>query len=285
MTAVIQVGLEGFTFPELGPLALIDLAAQTGYTHVGVRLIDPATNSPTLTPGEARQVRAHARERGIALYGADIIDLEGDNAAWTKSFSTLAACGITRLSSFSRGADMASARRLFRDFVAQGRDFEITPHLEPVSYFGVSSIGVVADLISDAGGGGITLDTLHFGRAGEDVALLSELARSIPIWLQVCDGPPEEELIPAAATVEERTALLRHESIARRLPPGEGVCGVPDVVRAVRKNAPAEELVIMVEAPDHERVRRIGRVAYASVCREAAADVIARATRSTEDRT
>ncbi|WP_167042282.1 sugar phosphate isomerase/epimerase [Salinibacterium sp. ZJ454] len=284
MTATVLVGLEGFTFPELDPFALVDLAAQTRYTHAGVRLIDPATNGPTLTAGEASRLRAHAQERGITLYGADIIDLAGRREAWAESFSILAACGISRLSSFYRGSDVTAARRLFREFVAQGGEYAVTPHLEPVSYFGVSSIGVVADLISDAGGGGITLDTLHFGRAGEDVALLAELVRGIPLWLQVCDGPAWEELIPAGATAEERTARLRHESIAQRLPPGEGVCGVTDIVRAVRENAPASELVLMVEAPAHERVREIGPVAYASLCREAAADIIGRSI-STENPT
>ncbi|MGO4689742.1 sugar phosphate isomerase/epimerase family protein [Glaciibacter sp. 2TAF33] len=275
MTNTVGLGLEGFTFPGLDPFELVDLAAQAGYTHVGIRLIDPATNTPRLTPGEARNLRSLAREREITLHGADIIDLEGPRVMWEESLSTLAACGITRLSSFCRGADMKVASRHFRDFVAQGREYAVTPYVEPVSYFGVNSIGVAADLIADAGGGGITLDTLHFGRAGDDLTLLAEIARSIPFWVQVCDGPALEELVPAGATVQERTALLRHESIACRLLPGEGVCGVTDVVRAVRANAPGSDLVLMVEAPNHEGVRDVGPLAYASAGRTAASNVIA----------
>jgi hypothetical protein len=282
MTATITVGLEGFTFPELDPFHLVDLAADTRYSHVGVRLVDPSTNTPTLTVGAAYRLREHAEDRGIVLYGADIVNLEGPVDAWDECLSILAACEVTRLSAFHRGADLAAGSRHFAELVARGREFGVTPHLEPVSYFGVDSIAVVADLIGDAGGGGLTLDTLHFGRVSDDLDRLGELARSIPVWLQVCDGPPLHDLLTIGATPQERASALRHESIAKRLPPGAGVCSVADIVRAVHDAAPETELVLMVEAPDHERVRRIGSAAYAGVCRNAADDVIALALSSAD---
>lgn len=282
MTRTIHVGLEGFTFPDLDPFALVNLAAEACYTHVGIRLVNPATNSPVLTTGDALRLRAHAREREITLQGADIVDLEGPSQTWEECFSILAAAGMTRLSSFYRGTDLKAAGTRFREFVARGRDQQVTPHLEPVSYFGVRSIATAAELVANAGGGGITLDTLHFGRIGDELALLADLAQTIPIWLQVCDGPPLEELVPAGADLEERIGIMRYESIARRLPPGEGVCRVADVVRTVRECSRLPELVLMVEAPDHERARDLGSLAYASLCRDAADEVIARST-PTED--
>jgi hypothetical protein len=152
-----------------------------------------------------------------------------------------------------------------------------------VSYFGVGSISTAADVVAGAGGGGITVDTLHFGRVGDDLGLLAELARTISIWLQVCDGPPMDELVPDGASPEERIARLRHESVARRLPPGAGVCGVADIVRVVRANAPLPHLVLMVEAPDHDRVRQLGPLAYASLCRDAADEVIASSSNTPEN--
>lgn len=275
MTRRLHVGLEGFTFPDLDPFALVDLAAESGYSHAAVRLIDPATNTPTFTTTEAHRLAAHARERGIILFGADILDLEGRKDDWVHCFSVAAACGITRISSFCRSAELTSSRARFRDLVAAGREHGVTPHIEPVSYFGVSSIADAAELIGHAGGGGITLDTLHFGRVGDDLGFLAHVADTIPIWLQVCDGPPPDELVPADATSDDRRARLRHESIASRLPPGDGICTVVDIVRTVRDNAPPQEHVLMVEAPDHDRVQRIGSAAYATICREAAEKVIA----------
>ncbi|WP_173922463.1 sugar phosphate isomerase/epimerase [Agromyces sp. Marseille-P2726] len=278
MTATLSVGLEGFTFPDLDPFALVDLAAGTRYTHVGVRLVDPATNTPTLTLGGAYRLREHAEERGIALHGADIVNLEGPVDAWDECLSILAACGVTRVSAFHRDADLTAASRRFGELVAQAREFGVTPHLEPVSYFGVNSVAAVAELVERVGGGGLTLDTLHFRRASDDLERLAEVAHTIPIWLQVCDGPPFDELVSAGASPEERTAALRHESIGRRLPPGAGACGVADIVRIVHDATPDAELVLMVEAPDHERVRRIGSAAYAGVCLNAADDVITHAS-------
>jgi sugar phosphate isomerase/epimerase len=193
------------------------------------------------------------------------VDLADPHDASAECFSTLAAWAITRVSSFHRGDDVKTASRRFADWVPRGGEYAVVPHLEPVSYFGVSSIGTVADMVAEAGGGGITLDTLHFGRAGDDLDLLAHLAREIPLWLQVCDGPPLDVLIPAGARPEERTAASRHESLARRLPPGHGVRGVADIVRVVRENAPFSQLVLMVEAPDHRRVRDLGPLAYASL--------------------
>ena len=275
----LPVGLEGFTFPELDPFALLDLAARTGYSHIGVRLIDPATNTPTLTPGEARRLRLQAREQGLLLHGGDILDLAGidptgHGGSLYACLAVFAACGITRMGVFYRDSDLPAARGLFRGVVARSRAYGVTPYLEPVSYFGLGSLTAVAELVTNAKGGGLTLDTLHFGRAQEDLAVLAEIVRRIPVWLQVCDGPPLDEIVPTNATPAERTAALRHESVARRLPPGAGVCGVADIVRTVREHAPASDLVLMVEAPDHERVARIGVSAHASACREAATRVM-----------
>lgn len=279
------MGLEGFTFPELDPFALLDLAARTGYSHVGVRLVDPMTNTPTLALDEARRLRMRAREHGLSLHGGDILDLAGPGGSLDACLSVLAACGITRMGAFYREADLTAATGLFGELVARSRAYGVTPYLEPVSYFGLGSLTAVAELVTNAKGGGLTLDTLHFGRAQEDLAVLAKIVRRIPVWLQVCDGPPLDEIVPTNATPAERTAALRHESVARRLPPGAGVCGVADIVRTVREHAPASDLVLMVEAPDHERVARIGVSAHASACREAAARLLPQPPDTDEDRT
>ncbi|MDR5699102.1 sugar phosphate isomerase/epimerase family protein [Agromyces aerolatus] len=274
----VRIGLEGFTFPDLDAFALVDLAAGARYAFAGVRLVDPATNTPTLPADQAHRLREHAIRRGITLFGADLVDLEGPRDGWADVFAVLAAAGVTRFSAIHRGADLRAASRRFAELVARAREYGLTPHLEPVSYFGIDSIGTVADLVAHAGGGGLTLDTLHFGRRGDDLDRLAELAAGTPVWLQVCDAPALDELVPAGATADERLAALRHESIAARLAPGAGVCDVAAIVRTVRDAAPFRELVVMVEVPDHERVRRIGASAHAVACRDAADALIARVT-------
>lgn len=270
---MIHVGLEAFTFPDLDPFTLVDAATQSGYTHIGLRLVDPAANAPALGMDDARRLRDYAKEHGVVLYGADIVNLEGPRDAWADCLATLAAYGVTRLSSFHRGDDLKGASERFADLVTAARPYGITPHIEPVSYFGVRTISQAAQLITDAGGGGITLDTLHFGRVGDDLDLLAELARNIPIWMQVCDGPALDALIPDDADADTRLAALRHESVSQRLAPGEGVCGVADIVRVVRDNIPDPDLVLMVESPDHERVRDLGVPSYAALCRDATLNV------------
>ena len=281
MTASIRAGLEGFTFPGLDPFALVELAVQTGFSHVGVRLIDPSTNQPVVSLDDARRLRESAHERGIVLYGGDIIDIEGRSQDWAQCFSVLSESGISRVSSFCRSADLKSASLRWRHLVALALEHGVTAHIEPVSYFGVGSIVAATDLI-DAARGGITVDTLHFVRADDDLTVLAQVARTIPVWLQVCDGPPLSRLVPADAGLAERQAILRTESIARRLPPGAGAFRVDVIVRTVLENAPLEELVLMVEAPHHERVRMIGSAAYADLCREAVDEIIAASTSNEE---
>lgn len=278
----IQVGLEGFTFPDLDPFAIVDLAAATGYSQAGVRLMDPATNRPTVSIDDAHRLRGYAIEHGITLYGADLVDLEAPPDGWPASLAALSAAGVTRLGAFHRGGDLTAASRRFADLVAVAGRCDVTPHLEPVSYFGVDSITAVGEFIADAGSGGLTIDTLHFARRGDDLDRLAELAATVPIWLQLCDGPALEDVVPVGASPDERLAALRHESIADRRPPGTGAFRVADLVRTVREAVPRAELVLMVEAPDHERVLRIGAAAYATVCRDAVDDIIAQAT-SRED--
>jgi sugar phosphate isomerase/epimerase len=273
MTPTIRIGLEGFTFADVDPFALVDLAAQSHYSHVGIRLIDPQTNTPMVNVDDARRLREHAGMRGVTLYGADIVNLGGSHAERPGCFATLAACGVTRLSSFHRGPDLKAASHSLGEWVAPGNDHGVTVHLEPVSYFGVDSIGAAADIVAGAGGGGITVDTLHFGRIGDDLDLLADLARTVPLWVQVCDGPPVEELVSADASREERIAQLRMETVSGRLPPGQGACGVADIVRVVVNNSPLSELVLMVEAPNSDRTADLGTLAYASLCRDAADDL------------
>lgn len=231
-----------------------------------------------------------AREQGLLLHGGDILDLagvdpSGHSGSLDACLAVFAACGITRTGAFYRDSDLTAAPRLFRDLVARSRTYGVIPYLEPVSYFGLGSVTAAAELVTEAKGGGLILDTLHFGRAGEDLAALAGIVRRLPVWLQVCDGPPLDEIVPANATSAERTAALRRESVTRRLPPGAGTCGVADILRTVREHAPASDLVLMVEAPDHKRVARIGAYAHASACREAATRVMPSPSDTEEERT
>ena len=281
MTASIRAGLEGFTFPHLDPFALVDLAVQSGFSHVGVRLIDPSTNQPVVSLDDARRLRESANEREIVLYGGDIIDIEGRTMEWAQCFGVLSESGISRVSSFCRSADLKSASMRWRHLAALALEHGVTAHIEPVSYFGLGSIVAATDFI-DAAPGGITVDTLHFARANDNLTVLAQAARIIPVWLQVCDGPPLSGLVPLDAGPAERQAILRTESIARRLPPGAGACRVDEIVQTVLENAPLEEIVLMVEAPHHERVRTIGSAAYADLCREAVEEIIATSTSNEE---
>lgn len=138
------------TLPDVGPFELVDLPEHRHFSHVGVRLIEPATNSPTLTVDDAHRLREHADERGISMHGADIVDLAGPHDASAECFSTLAAWAITRVSSFHCGDDVKTASRRFGEWVARGGAYAVVPHLEPVSYFGVSAIGTVADMVAEA---------------------------------------------------------------------------------------------------------------------------------------
>jgi sugar phosphate isomerase/epimerase len=273
MTPSIRIGLEAFTMPGIDAFSLVSLAALTGYTHVGVRLVDPTFNRPTLGSADARALAAHARRCGIILHGADLVDLEAPAECWEPILSVVAECGLTRIGTFHRGSPLAASDR-FAPFVDAALPFGVVPYIEPVSYFGVRSIDDAARIVNTAAGGGITVDTLHFARSGDDLAALADVARAMPIWLQICDGPLLDGLAPPEAPVSERLARMRHESLSARLLPGDGVCAVADVARVVRENSPESELVLMVEAPNTVRIDEVGEIAYATLCHRAAEDVI-----------
>lgn len=275
--ARIRIGLEGFTLPRLSAIELFALSADAGFDAVGVRLVDPATNLPVVSREEARMLRAQADCLGVELYGADLVDLEAPADRISDCLAVLADAGVTRLSCFHRGDDAQSARRRFRALVAEARAHDVDVFIEPVSYFGIRRVAQVAELIEDAGG--LTLDTLHFARAADDLGVLAEIARRHPVWMQICDGPSLDSLVTADAGIADRTAALRHESVGERLLPGHGACEVSAIVGTVLQCSAGSDVVLMVEAPHARRVDAIGARAYADECLAAARSFTAALTK------
>jgi hypothetical protein len=120
-----------------------------------------------------------------------------------------------------------------------GRQYGVTPTLEPISYQAVHSIPEAAAIAAQAGCLWLP-DALHIRRFGGTDAEVAEHIGTAPM-LQLCDGPTEH---PA-----DREGLIE-ESRSSRMVPGTGRFGLAKLVEALPADLP-----LSAEVPSLDRAK------------------------------
>lgn len=269
------VGLAQLSLLGTAPPDLVLLAAEAGFDFIGARVrpVTPAERPYDLQPGSPMLAATLANVRSTGVRVVDIefllMDGTGDQGdvggahgqrdAWLRMLEAGHALGARTMT--VAGADPEPAR--FAENLAQmaedGREFGITPTLEPISYQRISSLPSAA-AAARAAGAQVVVDTLHFRRFGGTLAELAAIASLVPM-LQLCDAPAQRP--------GDREGLV-HESRAARLAPGEGGLALAEIVAAL-----APTLPVSVEAPSPRDVERLGALAWARRLKQGADRVLA----------
>jgi sugar phosphate isomerase/epimerase len=264
-----RVGLAQLSLLGTAPPDLVLLAAEAGFDFIGAR-VRPVTSAERpydLQPGSPMlaQTLANARATGVRVVDIEFLLMDGTSGvhgqrdAWLRMFEAGHALGARTMT--VAGADPEPAR--FAENLARmaedGREFGITPTLEPISYQRISSLPAAATA-ARAAGAQVVVDTLHFRRFGGTLGELAAIADLVPM-LQLCDAPAQRP--------GDREGLV-HESRAARLVPGEGGLALAEIVAAL---APA--LPVSVEAPSPRDVERLGALGWARRLKQGADRVLA----------
>lgn len=258
------LSLSYYTVPELDAVEAVQVAADCGCSHVGLRLLGGqpgGSEMPLMTePAVQRELKAALQGRGLTALDANTARLvhETDVAAFAPFLDVAAELGAKHVLTTLDDADENRRRDNFAALCAAAAARDLTIDLEFVPWQSVPSLSAAAEEVRRCGhpAAGIALDALHFYRSGSTLADLEGLPRAWFRYLQVCDAPARE-------TPPDRDALI-HEAVKERLLPGEGDIDLAGLLRSFETPLP-----LAMEIPQESLARDLD--AYGRVARAVAA--------------
>lgn len=225
--------MAALTVLELPAAEQVSVAAQAGYTHVGLRLVPVA--GQTLPPFDVPEI-----ERRLAHTGVRVLDLEvfrlapGTNVAdFEPAFATAARLGASELLVHGADPDEARLAENFGRLCDLAARYRLAANIEPMPWVEVSNVAKARRVLDRAArtNAALLVDAIHFFRAGDR---FSEIPKKLN-YMQLCDAGPERP-----ADMQEIIRQARSD----RLFPGEGGLDLRGLMRALPTDLP-----ISVEVP------------------------------------
>ena len=226
------LSLAALTLLDVPPPEQVRIAAQAGFTHVGLRLLPATPSDPDYamlgdTPA-VRDTLAALMATGVRVSDVEIVRLFLDTAARLGAKQVLVAGNDdNRARSAENLARLAEA----------GQEYGLTMNLEPMPWTHLRTIAEAQALIAASGRSdiGILIDAIHFWRAGESLSTLATLPQNYLNYMQLCDASPQ-----APADEQE----LIYQARAARQVPGEGGLDLHGLMAALPATLP-----VSVEVP------------------------------------
>jgi sugar phosphate isomerase/epimerase len=226
------LSLAALTVLELSPMDMVEVAAQAGYTHVGLRS-EPATpeehHFPLLADAALRSATLRRlRDTGIKVLDIEILRLKPDTevARFEPHLAFGAECGATELLVAGNDPDLQRSAERFGALCELAAGYGIYPHLEFMPWTHVPDLSTAIDVVERAGhvNGCVLVDAFHFNRSHSRLSQLEQLPASRMRYAQLCDiaGPPPTDL-----------ARVLHEARHERCMPGEGDCDLVGLLKAL----------------------------------------------------
>jgi sugar phosphate isomerase/epimerase len=242
-----QIALAALTVLELPPPEQVAIAAQAGYSHVGLRLIPVA--GQVLPPFEQHELERRLADTGIRVLDVEVFRV--DEKTKVEQFEpTLAFAARLKASEILvHGADADEHRLVdrFSQLCELAARYGINANIEPMPWVEVSTVAKARRVLEKAAmqNAALLVDPIHFFRADNS---FEELKGAPLRYLQFCDAHPGRP-----ADVQELIRQARGD----RLFPGEGALDLRGLMRAL-----PDGLAMSLEVPHagrldaRERARR-----------------------------
>ena len=245
------IGLAALTVLECPHDAQVRMAAQAGYTHVGLRLV-PVAGQPYTHPLDIPLLEHCLADTGVRVLDIEVFRLTPETkvADWENVFAISQRLGASDI--LVHGAD-PEEKRLVETFGRlcdlAGR-YKLRANLEPMPWVDVSNIAKALRVLRGArrANSGLLVDAIHFFRAGDSLAELKKVPREYLHYLQLCDARPE--------TPTDMQEIIR-QARGDRLFPGEGGLDLRGLLGALPPEIPLSlEVPVAKAMPPLERARR-----------------------------
>ena len=248
------IGLAALTVLDVAPPEQVALAAEAGFSHVGLRLI-PATPEEVRHPvvGDTPMVREIERrlaDTGVQVLDVEIFRLTPDVriADFEPAMAIAARLGARLMLVAGNDPDAARLRDSFARLSEATSRYGLTACLEPMPWTDTPTIAAARRVIDGApGASGVLVDAIHFFRADNRLAELADIVPAQLPYMQLCDAP--------AACPTERAELIR-QARSDRLFPGEGGLDLRGLMQALPPDIPVSlEIPIARPMPPLDRAR------------------------------
>lgn len=267
------IAIAPITTPELSPPETVSVAARTGYSHVGLRLLPSMPGGfcwPLATDaGLLTETLDRMQDTGIAVLDIDIIRLGPDCEpdSYERFFETGAELGARAVLLVGDDPEFERLAENFAALCDLADPFDLTIDLEFMPWTAVPDLAAALRVLTAADrlNAGIVVDALHVDRSGTPIPDLSRIDRRWLHYWQICDAPAERP---------KSTAEMIHAARSERLFPGEGGLDLARISSALPADLP-----VSVEVPRDTLTRTVGAEERARRALEATLRVLDSANR------
>ena len=227
------------------------MAAQAGYTHVGLRLV-PVAGQPYEYPLDVAEVEARLAASGVQVLDVEVFRLTPQTRveAFEPAMATAQRLRAKELLVHGADADEARLIQTFGRLCELAARHGLAANLEPMPWVDVSNVAKAMRILDGAGqpNSGLLVDAIHFDRAGDTPRSLSQVPPQRLRYVQLCDAP--------AKRPTDLQEIIR-QARADRLFPGEGGLDLKGLLRALPDRiALSLEIPVARKMPPLERARR-----------------------------
>lgn len=233
------------TTRELDPDQAVEVAAETGYQMVGLRLLPAGTEGPfAIMSDKAMQARTKAALASTGIQLADIEIVRVDDSFELERFKPFLELGaeLGAKHVLTAGDDLERERLIqnYGAFCELAQSFGMSADLEPMPWTAVKHVRDAIEVTNAAGfsNAAVLIDALHYNRSDSSLDDLRAIAPERINYIQICDGPYIEN-----PTFEQ----LIYNARTERFLPGDGDIDIAAMLRALPRDK-----VISIEIPRGE---------------------------------
>jgi sugar phosphate isomerase/epimerase len=229
------LSLASLTALHLPPPELIRLGEAAGFDLIGALRLNPASDGTGADLVGDRSLR-RATARALTDTGLGVLDVEvfrvrpGTSAAEAEPLLAVGAeLGARFLLTAVEDPEPQRRAEVVAELCRLARGYGLRCMVEPMVFSALHTPADALALLEAAGAddAGVLVDTLHLARAGGTPADLDALGAARLPYVQLCDAPTAR---PADTDPDGLRTAVR-EAVADRLPPGEGVLPLTEVLR------------------------------------------------------
>lgn len=228
------IGLAALTVLELPPAQQVAVAAQAGYTHVGLRLIPVAKQ--VLPPFDERETERRLADTGVRVLDVEVFRLAPETRVLEYEPAIATAARLRASELLVHGADPDEARlaESFARLCDLAARYGLAANLEPMPWVDVSNVAKAKRILDGAAreNSALLVDAIHFFREENRFEGLHGVRLN---YMQLCDAPAERP--------SDMQEIIR-QARSDRLFPGEGGLDLRGLMHALPADLP-----ISVEVP------------------------------------
>jgi sugar phosphate isomerase/epimerase len=248
---------------QVGPPALIDLAADAGFHRVGIRVCSPMVGGPEwplkVGSAELRETLTRMKARGVGILDIEVVRIaaETDVERYVPAFESAAALGAERACVNIDDPDRSRAIDRFGALCDIASPFGLSLDVEFMVWRPVARLEDAVAIVEAAGrsNGKLLIDALHLDRSGGTPAMVAALDPSLIGSVQLCD----------ATKKRPQSSGIIDEARGGRLAPGEGDLPLGALLDALPPHVPlAAEVPLTRSMPDATPLERVLHIRVAT---------------------